>query len=387
MDHRTRFMNCLKGLPIDRLPFIEFHGMPWCYGHPQRWDMEGIAYGSEPRLAFGFDCVDAPAAAVKGFEAAPVDWYAVPRLPEYQLPDEGPYKRRIDGRWGQIRKDVPPNHPNRPIEVRIFEKPLVKTEEDWLAYKERLRPSPEGRYPADWDRWVAHSETVAWPIALNLPGFFGTLTTVIGLEEPTGLFMSFHDRPDFVRSIVAHLIEWVIGVSEKALREARIDFAILGEQIAGDDGPMIGPGLVQEFFLNGYKRVIDHVRSCGVETVIYNSDGNVGAFMDLLTGIGIDGVMTIPKQMDAHGLRARYGNELALIGGVDRWALVKSKQDIKREVDEVMELARRGRFIPCLCGGVLPETALENYRYYAEYLRQRIMESEIVSATDGETWH
>ena len=368
-------MNCLRGEPVDRLPFIEVCGMPWCYSHAQRWDRQGIRMGSEPRLAFGFDCADAEPCAVQGFERVPVDWYAVPRFAEYDLPDEGNYKRRIDGRWGQIRKDAVPDDTERPIQVRIFEKPLVKTEEDWECYRERLRPSPEGRYPDDWDQWVLHSQEASHPIVLDLPGFFGTLTTTIGLEEPTGLFMSFNDRPEFIRMIVRHLTEWVIAVADKALREARIDVAMLGEQIAGDQGPLISPRLVEEFFLEGYRQIVEHVRSCDIDTVIFRADGNVGVFVELLTGIGINGLMGIPKEMDPVGLRARHGDELAMIGGIDRWALVKSKEDIKREVDEVMQLARRGRFIPCLCGGVLPETSLDNYRYYADYLRQQIMGS------------
>ena len=102
MDHRTRFMNCLRGQPIDRLPFIEICGMPWCWSPLQAWDKQGIHRGTEPRSYFGFDCADVPE-AVAGYEVVPIDWYAVPRFPEYELPDDGPYRRRIDGRWGQTR--------------------------------------------------------------------------------------------------------------------------------------------------------------------------------------------------------------------------------------------------------------------------------------------
>ena len=263
----------------------------------------------------------------------------------------------------------------RPIQVRIFENPLVKTEDDWAAYKERLRPTPAGRYPDDWAEWVQHSRAASHPIALDLPGFFGTLTTVIGLEDETGLFMSVHDRPEFIHTIVERLTEWVMAVAEKALGEASIDFVVLGEQIGGDQGPMIGPNVVKEFFADGYRQVIEQARGRGIETVIFRSDGNVGALVDLLRSIGVDGFMGVPKEMDPGGMRARHGDELAVIGGIERWALVGSKDEIKREVDEVMQLARRGRFIPCLCGQVLPETSLDNYRYYADYLRQQIMAS------------
>ena len=146
--------------------------------------------GSEPRLAFGFDCSDGPACTVQGFENVPVDWYAVPRFDEYELPDEGSYKWRIDGQWGQIRKDAASDDAERPIQVRIFDNPLAK-----------------------------------------------------------------------------------------------------------------------------------------------------------------------------------------------------SKQDIKRQVDEVMQLPRHGRSIPCLCGSVLPETSLDNYRCYADCLRQQIMKSQMVTLTDGEMSH
>ena len=373
MDHRTRFMNCLRGLPVDRLPFIEIGGMPWCYSHMQRWDLQGIPMGSEPRLKFGFDCADEPSAVI-GYERVPVDWYCVPRFPEYDLSDEGGYKRRIDGRWGQICKNAVPDDSERPIQVRIFEKPLVKTEDDWLWYKEHLRPTPEGRYPEDWDKWVVHSQEASHPIVLHLSGFFSTLTTTIGLDEPTGMFMSFHDRPDFIHKIVSDLVEWVIGVSDKALSEAQIDMAILGEQIAGDEGPMIGPRQVQEFFLDGYRQIVEHLNSHGIDMIMFSADGNSAPFVDMLTDIGIKGFFGVPKEMDPAGMRTRHGDELAIIGGIDRWALVKSKVDIKREVDRIMQLARRGSFIPCLSAGVLPETSLDNYRYYADYLRKQIME-------------
>ena len=371
LDHRTRFMNCLRGLEIDRLPFIEMAGAPWAYSYVQRWDLQGVPLGSDPRLFFGFDCADV-SGAEQGFEKVPVDWYAVPRFPEYALPDEGEYKRRIDGRWGRARREVPSADPAHPIEVRIFEDTRVRSRADWLEFKKRFRHTPEGRYPEDWERWTAHSKMASHPIALELMGLFSAFTNVLGWAEETGMYVSFYDRPEFVHEIIDHFTELNLTVSEKALAEARVDFVKLGDQIAGDDRPFISPKQMEQFFLPGYRRMIDHLRNRGVEVIIYNADGNVLPFVPMLVDIGIDGLMGLPRPMDMAGLRARYGNALCMIGGIDRWVLLKSKEEIEREVDHTLALARKGRVIPCLNASILPETPLENYRHYAEYLRSNL---------------
>ena len=363
-------MNCLRGLEVDRLPFIEVAGMPWCYQEVQGWHYQGIPKGSEPRLAFGFDCAGVEG-AVQGFEVAPVDWYAVPRFPEPALPDDGLYKRAIDGRWGRTRRGVPPQDAGTQIGVRIFEDHLVQTPDDWQAFKEHFRITPEGRYPEDWDQWVAHSQKAAHPIALNLLGF-GAVQNIIGLEGETGFFMSIHDRPQFLKEMIEHFTEFVITVADKALLEARIDFVMLGEQLAGDDGPMIGPDVLEEFFLDGYCRVVEHVRGRGADIVIFRADGNVLPFAPMLIDAGFNGLMGIPQKMDLPGLKKRYGDGICMIGGLDRWALLKSPADIERDIDAKMAIARQGRIIPCLDGSVMPEVSLENYRHYARYLRESI---------------
>ena len=160
MDCRTRLMNCLRGLEVDRLPFIEVAGMPWCYQEIQGWHYQGLPLNTEPRLAFGFDCAEIEG-AVKGFEEAPVDWYAVPRFPEPALPDDGPYRRAIDGRWGRAVRGILPCDAQTQIGVRIFEDHVIGTPEDWPAVREHFRLTPEGRYPEDWARWTAHSRSAA----------------------------------------------------------------------------------------------------------------------------------------------------------------------------------------------------------------------------------
>ena len=367
-------MNCLRGEPVDRLPFIEVHGYPWCFSYVQRWDLQGLPVGPEPRLAFGFDGADVPA-AVGGFETVPVDWDMVPRYPVHEIPFDGEYVRYLDPRCGRIKKEIPSPDPEHPMQTRVVEgPPLVQMWDDWLEYRKRYRPTPAGRYGEDWEEWVEHAETSAHPVVLRLSGLTGPVRGAIGTENETGMFFSFYERPSFVHELAEYFAEFVIAVGDKALLEAKVDCVILGDQIAGDEGPFMSPEQMEEFFLPGYRRIIDHARGRGIDTVVYQADGNVLPFVPMLVDAGVNGFMGIPRQMNMAGLKARYGNDICMIGGIDRWVLPRSNEEIEREVGEKMALAAEGRIVPCLCGGVLPETPLENYRHYAEYLKKHIWE-------------
>jgi len=364
MNHRTRFMNCLRGRKVDRLPFVERCGMPWCFTASQAWHKQGIPVGSEPRLAFGFDCADVPE-AVRGFEAVPCDFYAVPRYEEYELPDQqDEYQRRIDGRWGRTVKRV-----RARISTRVFENPLVHNHDEWLEFRKHFAFSPDGRLPDDWSAWAEHSRSAEHPIALELLGGFSALTNVIGMDEPTGMLTGFFDNPELIHDIAAHFVELNLVCADKVLDEARVDFVIMGDQIAGDDRPLISPRIYREFFLPGYRRTVEFLRGKGMDVILYGADGNVLPFVDMLMDIGVNGFMGVPEKMELPGLLEKYGGRICIVGGVDRWALLRSPEEIEAEAKRKAALAAGGRVIPCVDGSVMPETSLENYRHYARCLR------------------
>jgi len=268
--------------------------------------------------------------------------------------------------------------PRCSIPARIFEHPRVQTESDWMEFKQRFQLNTTGRFPNDWADWTEHSRRARHPIVLRLLGSFSALTNVIGQDEPTGLFMSLTDRPRLVRQIIEHFVDLNIVVAEKALSEANVDVVFMGDQIAGDDGPLISPKTMQDFFIEGYRRIVEFLRSHGVKLILYNADGNVLPFVDMLVEIGIDGFVGVPAKMDMPGLKSRYGDAICMIGGIDRWILLNSPEAIELEVREKVALAGKGRIIPCLSGQVLPETRLANYKHYASCLRKYLWAADLV---------
>ena len=131
MNYRDRFINTLAGRSIDRLPNIEWGSYAPCFGY-SRWDRY-IGKDADPREYFGFD----NAGLGPGYEAVPIDWFALPRFPAKRLPSEHGYPRRLDPAFGEIVRELP-RDPLHPMEVRIFEDHPVKTRNDWLELKGRF---------------------------------------------------------------------------------------------------------------------------------------------------------------------------------------------------------------------------------------------------------
>jgi hypothetical protein len=77
------------------------------------------------------------------------------------------------------------------------------------------------------------------------------------------------------------------------------------------------------------------------------------------------------EAMDYQTIRKAFGKELRLIGGIDLDALRKSKEDIRKEIEEkVPPLIADGGYIPVADGRVREDVPFENYVYYRELLEK-----------------
>jgi hypothetical protein len=65
-------------------------------------------------------------------------------------------------------------------------------------------------------------------------------------------------------------------------------------------------------------------------------------------------------------LRADYGDDVLLLGGVDKLALIAGKDAIDRELEKLHPLVERGGYLPCVDHRVPPDVTYENYLYYLE---------------------
>ena len=74
--------------------------------------------------------------------------------------------------------------------------------------------------------------------------------------------------------------------------------------------------------------------------------------------------------MDPVKLRATYGRDLALVGGLDKRELTKGRREIEAELVRLFPLVEQGGYIPTVDHAVPPDVLYENWLLYLELKRE-----------------
>jgi uroporphyrinogen-III decarboxylase len=139
------------------------------------------------------------------------------------------------------------------------------------------------------------------------------------------------------------------------------------EDMAGKSGPLWGPAQVREFIVPYYKRVWDMLQSRGVRLFNQDSDGNMEGILPAMLESGLNCIMPAEPGagMDIVKLRQQYGEKLAFWGGLDKYALLKEKADIDKELEyKIPPMMKTKGCILGLDHRIPNGVSIENYRYY-----------------------
>ena len=112
----------------------------------------------------------------------------------------------------------------------------------------------------------------------------------------------------------------------------------------------------------------------GIEHIWLDSDGDVSSLIPIWLDSGIDVLWPFECQsgMDVVEVRSVYGRDLAMMGGIDKRALVRGGDVMKRRIDRIMPLVEEGGYIPELDHSVPPDVSWPNFCEYVEYLKLRL---------------
>ena len=78
--------------------------------------------------------------------------------------------------------------------------------------------------------------------------------------------------------------------------------------------------------------------------------------------------------MNPVALRKKYGNDLALMGGIDKRILAKDKKSIEAELKSKLPyLLSGGGYIPLIDHNIPPDVPFRNFEYYMK-LKKRLLE-------------
>ncbi len=280
---------------------------------------------------------------------------------EQGLPSETAFWERFptDGRE-EIKLDVDP-HPRFQVWPSAFK--------ELETLQKRLDPNDPGRLPENWKPKLLRNRDGVLMVRPH-EGLF--LSMGVGdAKSFTRLMYQLADQSDFVREYMRIQGAFAAALTEKVLREVEVDAIVFSEPIGDNNGALISPAMYENLVLPSYEPLLNLARRYEIKTLICRTYANMKALIPSLLEWGIDvlwaceveqGVMNYPA------LRAEFGRDLKLIGGIDLDALREDKTAIRLAVEFVAPLVDEGGYIPLADGRVRAEVPFENYVYYRELL-------------------
>jgi hypothetical protein len=239
--------------------------------------------------------------------------------------------------------------------------------------RRRLKPG-EARLPRGWRKmassWRARQDVLMLQVH---HGFFLTLG-VYDWKRFSHVIEALIDRPDYVLEFMRIEADMVARLADRFLSEVRIDAAIFSEPIGGNNGALISPHMYERFVLSSYQPVLDVLRRHGVDVIILRTYANARVLIPSLLKYGFNCLWaceTNAAAMDYRSIRAEFGRDLHLIGGIDLDVLRQGREAIQREVEEkVPPLLAGGGYVPLADGRVREDIPFENYLYYRKLLEK-----------------
>lgn len=178
------------------------------------------------------------------------------------------------------------------------------------------------------------------------------------------LFLFIILQPDLAREAYSLYTEVASSMAQIAIEEG-VDAIMPGGDFSASTGPMISPQSIQKIFLPGMRKVSDFARKNGVRVMSHNC-GNNWKIMDILIEAGYEAYQSIQSataDMDLKRLKERYGDKIALWGGMNIENLVeKTPKENKEDVLYVLKYAAPGGgFILGTSNSVAYGSRYENY--------------------------
>jgi hypothetical protein len=241
----------------------------------------------------------------------------------------------------------------------------VETMDDWR----RLKPHylfREDRFADGWAQIARDHVAAGRVLRISIPGGYDEPRQLLGDER---LCMAFYDQPELIADILRTLGDTAQRVLEIVCSEIAPDVLFVHEDMAGRSGPMIGPAQVRAFIVPYYRRCWEVARSWGTPLFDQDSDGDMTPLIETFLDAGVNCMHPFEPAagMDIVAARERYGQRLAMYGGIDKHALRKDPAAIERELEyKIPPMIRTGGCMLALDHRVPNGVSLANYRFYVE---------------------
>jgi uroporphyrinogen decarboxylase len=131
------------------------------------------------------------------------------------------------------------------------------------------------------------------------------------------LLANFILEPELVRELMKRVLECNMRIVRRAIR-AGAEVIVLGDDYAGNLGPMMSPDQFREFILPPLKRMVGMIHDEGA-LCIKHSDGNLYPIIEDIVSAGPDGINPVEPVagMDLATVKRLVGDRVCITGNID----------------------------------------------------------------------
>lgn len=350
MTGKERMTRILKHEPVDRIGIYEHF-----WGDTYREWTQNQGCPGDFSKEFGYDMDEiwmSNTVARLGFEPVLVK-------------EDEDTRTMLDGNWATLRRhkkhDTTPEHIGFEIDTREkweeMAKPLL-TDESTLD----RRINYEG-YRAVKQRCAEREQFFVWS-GLNV---FECIHPLVGHVEM--LAAMIYD-PEWVEDMCETYSDLLIKCQERLFeREGLPDGIWYYEDLGYKGAPFMSPAMYDRFLYPAHKKTIDYAHSLGLP-VIMHSCGFVEPLLDGMIRAGIDclQVIEVKAGMDLLRIYEKYGDKIALMGGIDVRELYSNDLErVNAELEKKIPIVKQKNGYVLHSDHSIPNTVnYSTYKYFVE---------------------
>lgn len=138
-----------------------------------------------------------------------------------------------------------------------------------------------------------------------------------GLER---WFMDMIEQPEFCEALIDRTLQFWLDWFDGYLREVGdlVDVIMIGDDIAGQRGPLFQPSFYRSVVKPRHKRLVQHIKAGTQARIWYHTCGGCRGYIPDLLDNGIDALNPVQisaTEMDPAQLKAEFGSRLTFWGG------------------------------------------------------------------------
>ncbi len=198
-------------------------------------------------------------------------------------------------------------------------------------------------------------------IVCHAGGMYEHLSAIFSYE---GLCYALFDQPDLVEAVCRRVGELMEQFYRQLVELDRVIAIFPGDDMGFRSGTLIAPDDLRRYTLPWHRRFAALAHSKGLPYFLH-SCGNLEAIMpDLIDTVGIDGKHSYEDAIiPVAEFQARYGDRIAVLGGVDVDVLARrSPEEVRERVRATIEACGpRGRYAVGSGNSIPSYVPVENY--------------------------